>query len=71
MTSVVHELDAHEGGSFRISLTYEASTRARKTIAHTDTYHGHFAKLVPNEQGRLASLAINRSWLGYDVAHVA
>jgi uncharacterized protein YndB with AHSA1/START domain len=50
MTSVVHEFDAREGGSFRISLTYDASTGTGKTAAHTDTYHGHFAKLVPNEQ---------------------
>ena len=50
MTSVVHEFDAREGGLLRISLTYDASTGAGKTAAHTDTYHGHFAKLVPNEQ---------------------
>jgi uncharacterized protein YndB with AHSA1/START domain len=39
-----------EGGSFRISLTYNASTGTGKTTAHTDTYHGHFVKLVPNQQ---------------------
>jgi uncharacterized protein YndB with AHSA1/START domain len=50
MTSHVHTFDAREGGSFRISLTYDAPTRAGKTTAHTDTYHGRFAKLVPNEQ---------------------
>jgi len=50
MTSNVHEFDAREGGSFRISLTYDAPTATGKTTAHTDTYHGHFAKLVPNEQ---------------------
>jgi uncharacterized protein YndB with AHSA1/START domain len=50
MTSVVHEFDAREGGSFRISLTYDAPTSAGKTAAHTDTYHGHFVTLVPNEQ---------------------
>jgi uncharacterized protein YndB with AHSA1/START domain len=50
MTSVVHEFDAREGGAFRISLSYNDPTAAGKTAAHTDTYHGHFAKLVPNEQ---------------------
>lgn len=50
MTSVVHEFDAREGGSFRVSLTYDAPTGTGKTTAHTDTYHGRFAKLVPNEQ---------------------
>jgi uncharacterized protein YndB with AHSA1/START domain len=34
----------------RISLTYEAPTATGKTTAHTDTYHGRFVKLVPNEQ---------------------
>jgi len=50
LTSHVHEFDAREGGSFRISLTYDAPTASGKTAAHTDTYHGHFVKLVPNEQ---------------------
>jgi uncharacterized protein YndB with AHSA1/START domain len=50
MTSHVHEFDAREGGSFRISLTYDAPTGTGKTTTHTDTYHGHFVKLVTNEQ---------------------
>jgi uncharacterized protein YndB with AHSA1/START domain len=50
MTCVVHEFDARVGGSFRISLTYDAPTGVGKTAAHTDTYHGHFARLVPDEQ---------------------
>ncbi|MCY1040785.1 SRPBCC family protein [Corallococcus sp. bb12-1] len=50
MTSHVHAFDAREGGSFRVSLTYDAPTATGKTTAHTDTYHGHFAKLVPDEQ---------------------
>jgi uncharacterized protein YndB with AHSA1/START domain len=49
MTSVVHEFDAREGGRFRVSLTYEQPTGAGKTTSHTDTYHGHFVTLVPNE----------------------
>lgn len=50
MSSQVHEFDAREGGSFRISLTYDAPSGTGKSTLHTDTYHGHFAKLVPNEQ---------------------
>ena len=50
MTCHVHAFDAREGGSFRISLTYDEPTGAGKTTAHTDTYHGHFTKLVPNER---------------------
>lgn len=34
----------------RISLTYDDPNPAGKTTAHTDIYHGYFAKLVPNEQ---------------------
>jgi uncharacterized protein YndB with AHSA1/START domain len=50
MSSHVHAFDAREGGSFRISLTYDTPTGTGKTTAHTDTYHGHFVKLVPDEQ---------------------
>jgi len=50
MSSEVHAFDAWEGGAFRISLTYDAPTGAGKTTAQTDTYHGHFVKLLPNEQ---------------------
>jgi uncharacterized protein YndB with AHSA1/START domain len=50
MTSQVHTFDPREGGAFRISLTYDAPTGTGKTTAHTDTYHGRFVKLVPNEQ---------------------
>ena len=50
MSSQVHEFDAREGGSFRVSLTYDAPTGTGKSAEHTDTYHGHFAKLVPDEQ---------------------
>ena len=50
MTCHVHEFDAREGGSIRVSLTYDAPTGTGKSSAHTDTYHGRFVKLVPNEQ---------------------
>ena len=50
MTSRVHLFDAREGGAFRISLTYDEQTGTGKTTSHTDTYHGRFIKLVPNEQ---------------------
>ncbi|MEV0399220.1 SRPBCC domain-containing protein [Actinoallomurus sp. NPDC050550] len=50
MSSHVHVFDAREGGAFRVSLTYDAPDAVGKSTAHTDTYHGHFVKLVPNEQ---------------------
>jgi uncharacterized protein YndB with AHSA1/START domain len=50
MTSVVHEFEAREGGAFRVSLTYREPTVAGKTTARTDTYHGRFLALVPDER---------------------
>jgi uncharacterized protein YndB with AHSA1/START domain len=50
MSGEVHEFDAREGGRFRVSLTYEAPDATGKSAAHTDTYHGHFARLVPDER---------------------
>ena len=50
MTSHVHAFDPREGGSLRISLTYDAPTGTGKTTGHTYTYHGRFVKLVTNEQ---------------------
>ena len=50
MTSHVHAFDVREGGSFRISLTYDSPAAAGKTIAHTDTSHDRYVKLVTNEQ---------------------
>ncbi|MGC1419266.1 MAG: SRPBCC domain-containing protein, partial [Acidimicrobiales bacterium] len=49
MSCHVHEFDARESGSFRVSLTYDAPTAVGKTSAHTDTYRGHFARLVRDE----------------------
>ncbi|SCL50922.1 SRPBCC family protein [Micromonospora chersina] len=50
MSGHVHEFDAREGGSLRVSLTYEAPDNTGKSTAHTDTYHGRFVKLVPDRQ---------------------
>jgi uncharacterized protein YndB with AHSA1/START domain len=50
MTSHVHEFEAHEGGTFRISLTYDSPTETGKTDSHTDTFHGRFARLVPDAE---------------------
>jgi len=50
MSSRVHEFDAREGGSFRVSLSYDAPAGTGKSAPHTDTYHGHFVKLLPDEQ---------------------
>lgn len=48
MSSHVHAYEPHEGGSFRISLTYDEPTTAGKTDAQTDTFHGTFLELVPD-----------------------
>ena len=50
MSSHVHVFEPHEGGRFRISLTYDEPTGTAKTSARTDTYHGRFVKLVPGEE---------------------
>ena len=50
MTSHVRAFEGREGGTFRISLTYDTPTGVGKTTAHPDTFHGRFVKLVPNEQ---------------------
>ena len=48
MTSQVHSFDAREGGTFRISLTYDLPTDTGKTSSQTDSFHGRFAQLVPD-----------------------
>jgi uncharacterized protein YndB with AHSA1/START domain len=48
MTCHIHSFDGREGGKFRISLTYQEQGKG-KTSAHTDTYHGRFIKLIPDE----------------------
>lgn len=50
LSSHVHMFDAREGGLFRISLTYDQPTGTGKTTAHTDTFHGQFVRLVPDQQ---------------------
>lgn len=49
MTGQVLAFDPREDGAFRVSLTYDAPTGTGKTTAHTDTYHGRFVELVPDE----------------------
>jgi uncharacterized protein YndB with AHSA1/START domain len=50
MTCQVHSFEPREGGKFRISLQHDAPAAVGKTSSHTDTYHGHFATLVPDER---------------------
>ncbi|KVT50769.1 SRPBCC family protein [Burkholderia ubonensis] len=50
MTCRVDAFDAREGSAFRITLTYDAPTGAGKTTGRTDSYHGRFVTLVPNER---------------------
>lgn len=46
MTCEVHEFDAREGGTLRVSLTYDEPGPQGKTTAHTDTYRGRFVRLA-------------------------
>src|SRR5258708_32203071 len=50
MRSEIHLFEPHEGGAFRISLTYEAQDAVGKTSGRTDTYHGRFLALHPSER---------------------
>lgn len=50
MRSEVHNFEPHEGGEVRISLTYDAPDARGKTTRHTDTHHGRFLQLVPDEK---------------------
>ena len=50
MTSHVHSFDPREGGTFRISLTYDLPTTAGKTSSQTDSFHGRFVRLVPDAE---------------------
>ena len=50
MTSCVHSFEAREGGTFRISLTYDRPTTAGKTTPRTDSFHGRFVRLVPDAE---------------------
>jgi uncharacterized protein YndB with AHSA1/START domain len=46
----IHRFEPWVGGRFRISLTYEGDFGVGKSSARTDTYHGRFVDLVPNER---------------------
>ena len=50
MTCQVHTFEAQEGGALRITLSYDQPRGTGKTTAQTDTYHGRFVSLVPNEK---------------------
>ena len=39
-----------EGGTFRISLTYDLPTTTGKTDSQTDSFHGTFVRLVPDAE---------------------
>jgi uncharacterized protein YndB with AHSA1/START domain len=52
MRARVHTFDPRAGGLFRISLTYRNPEDAQrgKTAGDTDTYHGRFVELIPDEK---------------------
>jgi uncharacterized protein YndB with AHSA1/START domain len=49
MSLEAHEFEPREGGRIRISLTYRDIAGAGKSRLHTDTYHGTFMRLIPDE----------------------
>lgn len=50
MVAEVHAFQPYEGGSLRISLTYDDPDAAGKSGAQTDTYRGRFVRLVPDTE---------------------
>jgi uncharacterized protein YndB with AHSA1/START domain len=52
MKAEVHVFDAHEGGTYRMSLTYRDPRQSPggKTSEDTDTFRGRFVELVPDEK---------------------
>ena len=50
MTAKVHQFDPRQGGSIRVSLTYDQPSSTGKTTQHTDSYRGRYVTLVPDEQ---------------------
>jgi uncharacterized protein YndB with AHSA1/START domain len=50
MRCTVHTFDAHQGGEFRISLTYDDESRPGKSAGNVDTYQGYFRELVPDRR---------------------
>jgi uncharacterized protein YndB with AHSA1/START domain len=52
MKGHVHVFDAREGGTYRVSLTYQDSKHSSggKTSEDTDTFQGRFVELVPYEK---------------------
>jgi hypothetical protein len=62
MTSHVHAFDAREGGSYRISLTYDDPTRTGKTAAHTDTYEARLAAISRMTSPQLHAFILRYNW---------
>jgi uncharacterized protein YndB with AHSA1/START domain len=52
MKGHTHLFDAREGGTFRMSLTYQDPEHSPggKTSEDTDTFHGRFVELIPYEK---------------------
>ena len=52
MKGQVHVFEAREGGTYRMSLTYQdpAHSPRGKTSGDTDTFQGRFVELVPDEK---------------------
>jgi uncharacterized protein YndB with AHSA1/START domain len=46
----MHEFEARQGGSYRLSLTFEVPDGTGKTSTQTTTINGRLVELVPNEK---------------------
>lgn len=50
MQMQVHQFDPSVNGKFRISLIYDDPNATGKSGKSTDTYHGYFKTLIPNQK---------------------
>lgn len=50
MRAEAHHFEAWPGGRFRVSLTFQFEGPTGKSSARTDTYHGSFRELLPNQR---------------------
>lgn len=52
MNGHIYEFDAHEGGAYRMSLSYTGTDHSTKgkTSEHVDVVKGKFLEFIPNER---------------------
>lgn len=50
MTGQIHAFEPHEGGSYRLALSYTDHSIAGKSSEHTDIVSGRFLEIVPDQR---------------------